>query len=109
MSETQYKQGDLVLLSGNEKGLLIRRGYSQKTWLVVRNPDDINQGACAVRVDDDEIKGPYREPLKVEFECEWREFDGRHNNKITAPASVETEIYQFIGKRTKVTIIEVID
>lgn len=54
---------------------------------------------------DFEIYTPPKEPLKLEVECEW--FKGALGSAI--PNLIIRDIEPFIGKRTKMTLVEIIE
>ena len=106
--EQKYKPGDVVKTSRNEKAVILEFGHPSPNYYRVAYVDEREERWDITCLTLDQIKGPWIEPLRAEFEAVWkkdREGGCRYPEPVIA-GSVNFDL--FLGLRTKVTIVEIV-
>lgn len=107
-SEPKYKPGDIVQIAS-----LDGSGPVDSTT-GMRLSKDLKYRVKEIN-GDGLVLEPYREPLRAEFECEWEREGGgflpigkESGGWANRSREIHDTIAEFDGKRTKVTIVEIV-
>jgi len=109
---SEYKQGDIVRSCGAKMVIVADHPVNKGGYYGLYLPNDkltVNQKLSVQFIHPDDIDGPWREPLRAEFETEWSEAVLDSGARIIMPGSSGPGgLYQFVGKRTRVTVEEIL-